>query len=969
MPSADENVKKRCIKMNIKMNFKHILLPLLFIAGNCPAEAQDDNSRKQPEQAAKLEGSALDYMLQGPRVTKRYERKVFGDRLFLEGGAGFTTMPNRADKLKTSKPGILGDVAIGDWVSPEHGWRLGVNSGFYKLAGNKYKTVSLSVDYLLNITAVANAAYKERKRFEVFGVAGGNLLYSRHKGTTTHGIGLHLGLRGQYNFSKLTYIYLEPQVGLYQDKVFHMSNLQHFRPVGHLLAGLGYSLMTDPERSHDTYEHKNFWHDGTFVYFGLGPSALVTSNIRSLKHNLGMHAQLGIGKWFDPFNGLRLTAHASLYKGHPKKGDLIRGIGGRAEYMLNLHNVFGGPRTDRRFTVNAIGGLDFSYIRENGENRTRPGLGAALQGNFRLTKNADLIIEPRIDIYGNEYLKFGNTASKWDILPSLLAGFSFHNSTEISERRTKNATYKKNEWRGGYFVEAAGGLTMPAKPSSLKHPVDHVGPKAFVGFGKWFAPTMGVRLWAEAAKMMELSNRSSKVMGMGADFLWNITNTVHGYDADRPCELIAGAGIGGATHAGKKHLYFGGNASLKGLWHVSPLFGLYLEPQLRIFPDNYLKYSASSANLDFPIAIMLGGQLDLTGNYDRAAARQSFEEEGKSTFISFAAGTEVQANKMRTKSYYGWAGQFALGRWFSPVAAWRATLSGVKHKFNKRHSAEIMLGADYMLDLTAMTYGYRKDRPVRLIGFIGGALGADYLKDQKATFSPNLHFGGQLAIRTGSRTEVFAEPQLAYKMGTRYVQRLDHWHPSLLLGVTYNMKASEGNAARKETPKYRQFVNLGIGAGYHTLTATSMQPRNRKITFEVGAGYGRWVNGISGWHVAFHNSTLQTYGKGNRNVMAVQADYLVDLIAPFAQKSADERVFQLTATLGAGLYINQRKNEDTRFAPGVQGALQIGARVSPNVELYLEPAAEVYSKKILKPTNNHPAEGEVRMQLGTRFHF
>ena len=103
--------------------------------------------------------------------------------------------------------------------------------------------------------------------------------------------------------------------------------------------------------------------------------------------------------------------------------------------------------------------------------------------------------------------------------------------------------------------------------------------------------------------------------------------------------------------------------------------------------------------------------------------------------------------------------------------------------------------------------------------------------------------------------------------------------------------------------------------------------------------------------------------------MALQADYMIDLIAPFSSKKADERVFQLTGTLGAGLYINQRKNEDTRFAPGLQGALQIGARVAPNVDIYLEPAAEVYSKNILKYSTNHPAEGEVRLQLGTRIHF
>lgn len=952
------------------MKLKHTLLPLLLACGFCTATAQDDNSAKQPQQAAKLEGSALDYMLQGPRVTKRYDHKVFGDHLFLEGGAGFTTMPNKASRFNTSRPGILGDVALGDWVSPEHGWRLGVNSGFYKLGNSKYKTVSLSVDYLLNITAVANATYKQRKPFEVFGVAGGNLIYSRYKGKTTHGLGVHLGLRGQYNFSKLTYIYIEPQVGLYQDKVFHLTNLHHFRPVGNVLAGLGYSLMTNPDRSNDKADGGNFFHDGTFFSLGIGPSTMAGSQLYMFKRNVGMHAQMSVGKWFDPYNALRLSAHTSVYKGYPRRGELLRGIGGRVDYMLNLHNLFGGPRQDRRIWVNALAGASYSYMREKDDHRNRWGLGAGLQGNLRVSKNADLFLEPRVDIYGNEYIKHSSTTAKWDVMPTVLAGVTFHNSTDASERRENNATFQTDHWTSHFFVEAAGGVTMPAKPKSVKHPEDYLGPKAFVGLGKWFAPTVGARVWAEAGQMKQQPNRSSKFMGMGADFLWNITNTFHGYKEDRPCELIAGIGISGSTLANQKHLYFGGNASLKGLWHVTRLFGLYLEPQLRINPDNYLKQSGSSANLDFPVALMLGAQLDLTGGYDRAKAREAFDEEGKGTFVSLGLGSGVQANNMRTWDYYGWQGQFAFGRWFSPTSAWRTTLSGLKKNYGRRrHYAEIMLGADYMADLTAMTYGYRKDRPVRLIGFLGGALGADYMYGGKSTFSPNLHFGGQFAVRAGSQAEIFLEPQLAYKMGTRYQSRLDHWHPSLLLGVTYNMKASEGKTARSEKPKYRQFVNIGLGSGYHTLTATVMQPRNRKITFEAGVGYGRWWNEISGWHVALHNSTLQTYGKGNRNITALQANYLIDLIAPFSSKKADERVFQLTGTLGAGLYINNRKNEDTRFAPGVQAALQIGARVAQNVDIYLEPAADVYSSNILKHSTSHPAEGEVRLQLGTRIHF
>lgn len=953
------------------MHFKHLILLSLFLCVPFLGKAQTDLETKAKNQnSSKLDRSATDYVLQRPRVTKRFKQKKFGDHLFAEGAGGITLVPQRVTRAKTMPPSVIGNVSVGDWVSPEHGWRVSVTPAFYKVYDTKLKTISFSADYMMNFSAIAYYKYNERKPFEMFGIAGFKYMATYFDGKYRKGLGFHLGLRGQYNFSKLTYIYLEPQVEMFRDKTMLIVNDMHFRPVGNFLAGVGYNLLTKPERSTDKSSYSDFFHDGTFFSLGIGPSTMAGSQLYMFKRNVGMHAQMSVGKWFDPYNALRLSAHTSVYKGYPRRGELLRGIGGRVDYMLNLHNLFGGPRQDRRFWVNALAGASYSYMKEKGDHRNRWGLGAGLQGNLRVSKNADLFLEPRVDIYGNEYIKHSSTTAKWDVMPTVLAGVAFHNSTDVSKRRENNATFQTDHWTSHFFLEAAGGVTMPAKPKSVKHPDDYVGPKAFVGLGKWFAPTVGARVWAEAGQMKQQPNRSSKFMGMGADFLWNITNTFRGYKEDRPCELIAGIGISGSTLANQKHLYFGGNASLKGLWHVTRLFGLYLEPQLRINPDNYLKQSGSSANLDFPVALMLGAQLDLTGGYDRAKAREAFDEEGKGTFVSLGLGSGVQANNMRTWDYYGWQGQFAFGRWFSPTSAWRTTLSGLKKNYGRhRHYAEIMLGADYMADLTAMTYGYRKDRPVRLIGFLGGALGADYMYGGKSTFSPNLHFGGQFAVRAGSQAEIFLEPQLAYKMGTRYQSRLDHWHPSLLLGVTYNMKASEGKTARSEKPKYRQFVNIGLGSGYHTLTSTVMQPRNRKITFEAGVGYGRWWNEISGWHVALHNSTLQTYGKGNRNITALQANYLIDLIAPFSCKKADERVFQLTGTLGAGLYINSRKNEDTRFAPGVQAALQIGARVAQNVDLYLEPAADVYSSKILKRSTSHPAEGEVRLQLGTRIHF
>ena len=51
------------------------------------------------------------------------------------------------------------------------------------------------------------------------------------------------------------------------------------------------------------------------------------------------------------------------------------------------------------------------------------------------------------------------------------------------------------------------------------------------------------------------------------------------------------------------------------------------------------------------------------------------------------------------------------------------------------------------------------------------------------------------------------------------------------------------------------------------------------------------------------------------------------------------------------------------------GAIQAGVRVSPTVELYLEPSATLLSKKIAITPKNHPIESELKLTIGTKVRF
>lgn len=70
--------------------------------------------------SAQVPGSALDHMLQRPKVAKHFENKTFGDHLFVEGGIGANSIVTRSSS-HFSTAGLTAQLGIGDWVTPLHG--------------------------------------------------------------------------------------------------------------------------------------------------------------------------------------------------------------------------------------------------------------------------------------------------------------------------------------------------------------------------------------------------------------------------------------------------------------------------------------------------------------------------------------------------------------------------------------------------------------------------------------------------------------------------------------------------------------------------------------------------------------------------------------------------------------------------------------------------------------------------------
>lgn len=911
--------------------------------------------------SAQVPNNALDYMLQRPKVAKHFENKTFGDHLFIEGGIGVNSIVTRSSS-HFDKPGVTAKIGIGDWVTPLHGWRVEFQGGHFTNGSSNPAIVGGSLDYLLNITALSlstlrDSTYANPRRFELVSNVGVDFLNSSLDSKNENVLGAHLGLRGQVNFSRFGYFYLEPAIGLYSDKVTHESNWRGYRFAASLSAGLGYRLQGGSS-STSQFEDDGHFLNHTFISFTGGPSALLQNGGSQTKY-AGGRAGGYIGKWFNPYSGVRLGAMASTYKqeGHQR----VKALGLSAGYLWNMHNTFGGYDPDRIFWINAVADASVNASSSGDGRKLTPGIGAGLQGNFHLAKGVDFFVEPRVDAYKDEYAVYGPSIKKMNVAGSIMAGLTFTQGADTRTQLARNDDYASLTPYDHLFIEAGVGGALPMVTSAVKHPFSTVRPAAFVGVGKWFNATSGVRLWGQIAQIEGQTDNRVKTGSVGVDYLWNINNAFHGYNPDRHFELIGSLGANLGVHSGEDKVYPGLQAGLKGLWHINRMYGLFLEPQAQLHSKNYIEqFTTPGIRQDITATLMAGLQVNLNG-YAPAENRERFNEADRKSFFSVAMGAYANGNGLRSQENYGLTGRMSYGHWYSPVSAWRLSLTGQVNPHQGHRFAGILAGGDYMTDLTALTYGYDENRVVTLRSLVGMNLGVDYLHGS-SHFDADVHAGGQLAVRTGRYFEIFAEPQVAYRLDKRYDSRQTRVMPQVFLGINYRLKPVTDKMPKAESEK-TQFASVSVGTGLYSGTVGSISPTKRKFTFDADLAYGRWLTAAHGWQVGISNATIQKHGKGNMNITSLHVDYLRNLLSSNSTSS-----FRLTGVAGIMANVATRNGYRPTQSMGLEVGVQAGVALNYRVEIFAQPMGTLMQKTVQRH-NEHAAEAEARLMLGTKVSF
>lgn len=129
---------------------------------------------------------------------------------------------------------------------------------------------------------------------------------------------------------------------------------------------------------------------------------------------------------------------------------------------------------------------------------------------------------------------------------------------------------------------------------------EHKGKSLFslsmtVDFGKWFNPYWGLRLSATGGALRlrypeEMDILHYKNVSLAADFMWNMTNTIGGYDQYRVVSVIPFVGFA-SNYAFKnpfgKTLSFGISTGMRFNVRLCRYADLFLEGKVNILSDGY----------------------------------------------------------------------------------------------------------------------------------------------------------------------------------------------------------------------------------------------------------------------------------------------------------------------------------------------------------------------------------------------
>lgn len=585
------------------------------------------------------------------------------DNLSLQLGAGAEQMISpvedyRFDMLTTA------NLGIGMQLGKFHTVRLMLQAalGYQQFYDRMFARVGGRLDHMFDVSSYFNGYNPARLMGvqTILGIGGHYAKLNRMNGQEGKSFEAHGGLQLNFYTGPRGSFSVEPYFGLATDD-YDLSLQRNWRKIdmfygvnlnyvyyfsNHLTRAARFRLIDKAKDSRDMLIADSIlqsWQSPWFFEVAAGPSFVPSPQLSS-SHTMGHEITMGVGKWFSPVIGVRLSGEArsghwqNIYSRATdgvtyERAMYTQYVGGRIEAMFN---PFGFKRDyiwDSRLGAYFVGGLGFGkfvkYEKPSTLNCFSEEYVAGLHLWARLTDGLQLFVEPRLahNVYKIPYRNVSWNHRYADNTYGVNIGLT---AVGLGRRYRQRIAQSEESEQFNWTVGLGGGM-------NLVHIQDrYLGDKHsginFGAFGQYqFSRVSSVRLGLEymmislsdytqfVDRNMLASNPSNTAvlrngqwshtyyLGMASlDYSMNLGNLIRGYQPRRfemdvfygPAvvftfgetgqlserELLRNGHEASLMSAVKQKTYLGAHGGVKFVAHVSNQIGITLTPQLFYVP-------------------------------------------------------------------------------------------------------------------------------------------------------------------------------------------------------------------------------------------------------------------------------------------------------------------------------------------------------------------------------------------------
>ena len=348
------------------------------------------------------------------------------------------------------------------------------------------------------------------------------------------------------------------------------------------------------------------------------------------------------------------------------------------------------------------------------------------------------------------------------------------------------------------------------------------------------------------------------------------------------------------------------------------------------------------------------------------------------TFISVAAGAQFNSLNEKPGLEVGPSIRYYVGKWFTPVIGARFGLD-MSFLYDKGCETYGLFGfnVDYLANISAFARGYKPDRLFEFYGIAGLTYKRSFkYGDGNNLFGASLGFQGNFTLTP--LVDLYIEPKVtlasdSYNDQRKWQERKFDLLPEVTVGVTYNMVPDEKRKTTEFTnTSFKDNLFFTTGFGVQRVTSRLMDINSRNYAgFSGMLGFGGWFTQVQGIRLSalagFSPYTSEGVSSINKLISGVgRVDYMVNYSNLFGGYN-ERRIFKLIGTFGLELAATKYEDTSWKLAGGFGIGLQGAFRVSPTVDLFMEPRMSFYNKTYTQGITNR-FDGVASMLFGVTYH-